>query len=621
VCVRARCVCVCVQRASSMGLISLLAGVLCRYNWGVEILHGAGIACVGQNCPTILPVLATAASTFNRSAWHAMGAVISTEMRAANNAGGITRPGSTDPVGLNGWGPNINIARDPRWGRELEVPTEDPTLAGVLAAAMTRGIQQGDDLRFVKLLGALKHFTAYSMENSDGMDRQGFSPNISKHDMGDTYLPAYRIGIVEGGALGMMCSYTTVNGTAMCESVEWQQQWAREKLGFQGNIVTDCKALSMGPPSPESKMDAPHNAALALAAGTDLNCGDGFDGKAHGYTAAGDAVKQGLATEAQLDAVVGRSLGLRMRTGMFDPLDDQPYTKIAIHMLGASEHHDLAEEVAAQGLVLLKNPQMISTDSGSSSSSTSTTASRVLPLAKGKKTAVIGPHATAQRQLLGSYFTMACPLPTACPNTHDNSTHNSSNNNVCPHGSANFPCPSDSRFCMLDWSCITSPFQAISHASSSGSGITTTASGCRNGVDCVDTSLFAEAVATAKAADQIVVVLGLSANIETEGRDRTNTTLPGVQEDLALAMLALNKPTVVVLLNGGIVSVDRLAAASANCAIVEAFYPGVRGGEVRVTTGSQSAAVSKRTRLLVAPFLSSVSLLPAQTARFILSTR
>jgi beta-D-xylosidase 4 len=424
---------------------------------------------------------------------------------------------------------------------------------------MTRGIQEGEDPRYVKILGALKHFTVYSMEHSDGSDRGGFSPTISKHDMGDSYLPAYRIGIVEGKALGMMCSYTTVNETAMCESQEWQQQWARQKLGFQGNIVTDCTALNMAAPSPEHSMNAAHNAAAGLKAGTDLNCGNGWDGKAHGYTAAGDAIKQGLATEADLDTVVGRSLGLLMRTGLFDPLDDQKYTKIGVEQLGAPHHHALAEEVAAQGLVLLKNDG-------------------TLPLKKGKHTAVIGPHAHAHRQLLGSYFTMACPLPKTCPKKFDPSTHNSSNAGVCPHGSANYPCPGDTSHCMLDWSCATSPTEAIA-AIAGTSAITTSAIGCKNGVDCVDDSLFAEAIRVAQAADQVVVMLGISSNIESEGRDRSNTTLPGKQEELALKMLALGKPTVIVLLNGGIVSTDRLAVASAKCALVEAFNPGIRGGE------------------------------------------
>lgn len=530
------------------------------YNWGIEILHGAGIACIDSHCPTILPVLANAAASFNRSAWHGMGAVISTEMRAANNANGITRPGSTDPVGVNGWGPNINLLRDPRWGRALEVPTEDPRLAGHLAAAMTHGIQEGEDPRYVKLLGALKHFTVYSMEHSDGSDRGGFSPTISKHDMADSYLPAYQIGIQQGKSLGMMCSYTTVNGTAMCESHQWQQKWARQKLGFQGNIVTDCTALNMAAPSPEHSMDAAHNAAAGLKAGTDLNCGNGWDGKAHGYTAATDAVRLGLATQAELDTVVGRSLGLLMRTGLFDPLDKQIYTKIGVEQLGAPEHLALAEEVAAQGLVLLKSPQ------------------GVLPLQKGKRTAVIGPHANAHRQLLGSYFTMACPLPKSCPRSFDPSTHNSSNSDVCPHGSANYPCPGDSSHCMLDWSCVTSPADAIAAVGGTGAS-TTSAMGCKNGVDCVDDSLFAEAIRVAQAADQLVVMLGISANIESEGRDRSNTTLPGLQEELALKLLALGKPTVVVLLNGGIVSTDRLAMASSKCALVEAFNPGIRGAE------------------------------------------
>ena len=263
------------------------------------------------------------------------------------------------------------------------MPTEDPLLAGKLAAAMTRGIQEGEDPRYVKLLGSLKHFSVYSMESSAGSQRFGYAPTISKHDMADSYLPAYALGIREGGALGMMCSYTSVNGTAFCESAEWQQQWARQKMGFEGNIVTDCGALSMPKPSAEGSMDAAHNAAKGLAAGTDLNCGNGFDGKQHGYTAVAAAISSKLATEAQLDEVVGRSLGLRMRTGAFDPLEGQIYTKIPVSQLGAQAHHELAEDIAAQGLVLLANP------------------GGVLPLSLHKKTAVIGPHAKADRQLLG----------------------------------------------------------------------------------------------------------------------------------------------------------------------------------------------------------------------------
>jgi hypothetical protein len=149
-------------------------------------------------------------------------------------------------------------------------------------------------------------------------------------------------------------------------------------------------------------------------------------------------LKQGLIQEEQLDTIVGRSLGLRMETGMFDSPEQNPYAKIPLEMLGAEAHHDVAEQVASQGLVLLKNPLR----HGSS-------ALKVLPLMKGRKTAVIGPHSHAERQLLGSYFTMACPLPTKCPKK----------DRGCPHGSANYPCPNPllHSFCMLDWSCVPSP--------------------------------------------------------------------------------------------------------------------------------------------------------------------
>ena len=242
----------------------------------------------------------------------------------------------------------------------------------------------------------------------------------------------------------------------------------------------------------------------------------------------------------------------------------QQYTKIPLEMLGAKAHHDLAEDVASQGLVLLQNPPHPATKQQ---------AKPVLPLATGLKTAVLGPHAKAERQLLGSYFSVACPLPATCPKVTKG----------CPHGSANAHCSgADKEWCALDWSCATSPFAAISALS--GAARVTSAPGCSDGVPCtkdLQHHSFAEAIAVAKAADQLVIMLGISSNIETEGHDRTNTTLPGMQEELALQLLALNKPTVVVLLNGGIVSVDALLAKALPSnppAIVEAWNPGIRGG-------------------------------------------
>lgn len=271
-----------------------------HYNWGVEDLHGAGISCVNgsdgkMHCPTIFPTLNVLGGSFNQSLWEMVGTVIGTEVRAANNAGADrgrhpTPPGEpnvNDPIGVNGWGPNLNIARDPRWGRNEEVPSEDSFLAGKLGAAMTRGIQ-GDTLtgtksKYVLCLGALKHVTAYSLENwhddtggarnGTKYNRMGFDANISRHDLAETYLEQFRIAISESNPLGMMCSYTAINGTASCENAKLLTTWARDSLNFEGNVVTDCGALKM----PSEPKDTTVSSAAALNAGTDLNCGAVYD--------------------------------------------------------------------------------------------------------------------------------------------------------------------------------------------------------------------------------------------------------------------------------------------------------------------------------------------------------
>ena len=202
----------------------------------------------------------------------------------------------------------------------------------------------------VKLLASIKHFSVYSMEGSDGASRQGFDPNTTLRDMAESYLPAFRAAISEGGALGMMCSYTSVNGTAFCESKQWLQHWARDKHGFAGNVVTDCGALNM--PGPEAAVgDNAHNAAKALRAGVDLNCGQPW-----AYKDLGSAINQSLVDAVTLDESVARSLALRLRTGMFDPVAQQPYAHLGLADFGSAAHHALAYDVATRGLVLLQNP-------------------------------------------------------------------------------------------------------------------------------------------------------------------------------------------------------------------------------------------------------------------------
>jgi beta-glucosidase-like glycosyl hydrolase len=301
-----------------------------QYEWGVEDDHGAGTACFQDvhgawHCPTIFPTLSIVGASFNESLFYHVGSVIGREMRAANNAGATrarhARPGeplaaANLPIGVNGWGPNLNLQRDPRWGRNSEVPSEDSYLAGKVGGAMTRGIQQLDSNgKFVLLLGALKHVTAYSLENWEDdtggpnhgrkYSRFGFDGIVSRRDLAENYLEQYRLAISEGNALGMMCSYSAINGTASCENAKLLSTWARGSQGFEGNVVTDCGALSMA--------SEPNNTAVsaadALNAGTDLNCGKVY---AHGVA---NAISQGLTSSARLNATVERSFRLLMRAG------------------------------------------------------------------------------------------------------------------------------------------------------------------------------------------------------------------------------------------------------------------------------------------------------------------
>ena len=171
---------------------------------------------------------------------------------------------------------NLNIARDPRWGRNSEVPSEDSYLAGKVGAFMTKGIQGDPSDKYVLLLGALKHVTAYSLENwlddTDGPNhgkkysRFGFNANLSRHDLAETYLEQYRIAITESNPLGMMCSYSAINGSASCENAALLKTWARDTLHFEGNVVTDCGALQMT----SEPSDPADSAAAALNAGTGI---------------------------------------------------------------------------------------------------------------------------------------------------------------------------------------------------------------------------------------------------------------------------------------------------------------------------------------------------------------
>ena len=545
------------------------------YNWAIEDLHGAGTACLNTtgsdgatawHCPTIFPTLNVLAASFNDSVWYGAGEVIGVEVRAANNAG-ATRARHADPgehfhtnprIGVSAWGPNLNIARDARWGRNTEVPSEDPLLAGKVGAAMTRGIQGqkagAPQPKYITCLGALKHVTAYSLENwrddtggpnnGTAYNRMGFDATIARRDMAETYLEQFRIAMTEAEPLGMMCSYTAINGSAACENGHLLTTWARGSQGFQGNVITDCGALKM----PSEPKDHVVSAAAALNAGTDVDCGAVFS------TSLLAALASNQTAVELLDASVERSFGLLMRAGYFDPLEDLAAAGLDFppQAMGTAASHALARDAALQGLVLLRNE----------APNPPKPEAKALPLRRGVKTAVLGPLANITLLMMARYYDAVCagPLNTSLPWSHGER----------PSG------------------CIVSPLAAITaHAGAGGADLITHASGIdcpddRPGSHCLQsdsTAGFASATAAAADAEQVVVFVGIDEYDECEGKDRQQLELPGAQPALLAAIRAAVKPgvpVVVVVLNGGAIAMDYAGVADA---VVEAFFPGIEGAD------------------------------------------
>ncbi len=340
------------------------------YNWWNEALHGvarAGIA-------TVFPQAIGLAATWDVPHMHRVATAISDEARAKHHES--LRKGQRGIYeGLTFWSPNINIFRDPRWGRGMETYGEDPYLTGELAVAFIRGMQ-GDDPTYLKTVATAKH---YAVHSGPEPDRHAFDAVVGEAELREIYLPAFRASVVEGGAESVMCAYNRFRGDPACASPELLQEILREEWGFGGYVVSDCWAIMDFYTTHKVVASQAEAAAMALAAGTDLNCGVSFASLA-------EAVGRGLATEAQVDTALRRLLAARFRLGMFDPPERVPWAQIPYRVNDSPEHRALALETARKSMVLLKN------EGG------------LLPLSREVGTlAVIGPNADDVEVLLGNY--------------------------------------------------------------------------------------------------------------------------------------------------------------------------------------------------------------------------
>ncbi|WHZ20375.1 MAG: beta-glucosidase [Rhodanobacteraceae bacterium] len=339
------------------------------YTWWNEGLHG--LARGGY--ATVFPQAIALAATWDPALLQQVGTVVSTEARVRFNAVGRNNAHGRYQ-GLTIWSPNINIDRDPRWGRGQETYGEDPYLTGRLAVAFVRGIQ-GDDPAHPRAIATPKHFAVHS---GPEFGRHGFDVDVSPHDLEATYLPAFRAAVTEGHAGSVMCAYNALHGTPVCADKDLLATTLRDDWGFKGYVVSDCDAIDDMTQFHHYRPDDAQSSAAAITAGTDLDCGDA-------YASLGDAVRKGYVKESVLDTALVRLFAARYRLGIMGDDDDGTYAHIGLDQIDSTVHRKLALQAALESLVLLKN------------------AHATLPLRAGTRIAVIGPDANTVETLEANY--------------------------------------------------------------------------------------------------------------------------------------------------------------------------------------------------------------------------
>ena len=340
------------------------------YDWWNECLHG--VARAGR--ATVFPETIGMAATWDTGFLFRAATAISDEARAKHHE--FVRRGKRGIYqGLTFWTPNINIFRDPRWGRGMETYGEDPYLTGRMAVEFIRGLE-GDDPKYLKTVATAKHFAVHSGPEST---RHVFDARVSETDLRDTYLPQFEMAVKDGGAFSVMCAYNRVDGLPACANPPLLENILRKEWGFPGYVVSDCGAVGDIYQGHKTAKNAAEGVAMAVKAGTDLDCGLEYENVV-------PAVRQGLLAEKDVDTALRRLLRARFKLGMFDPPEMVRWAQIPYSVNDSPEHRELALEAARKSIVLLKN------EGG------------LLPLDRNMKTiAVIGPNADSVEMLLGNY--------------------------------------------------------------------------------------------------------------------------------------------------------------------------------------------------------------------------
>ena len=475
------------------------------YNWWNECLHGVA----RQGCATVFPQAIGLASSFNTDLMYKVATAISDEARAKYNE--FKRFGGTEQYqGLTFWSPNINIFRDPRWGRGHETYGEDPYLTGRMGVAFIKGLQ--GEGKYRKLDATIKH---YAVHSGPEYERHGFDAVVSKKDLYETYLSAFKYCIDNADPSAVMGAYNRVNGEACCASKTLLQDILFSEFGFKGYVVSDCGAIRDIHAGHKITSCEAESVALALNNGCHLNCGDA-------YLSLYDAYEMDLITEETITEAVTKLFEARFRLGMFD--DDCEYDKIPFEVVECDEHTALNRKMATEGIVLLKN-------------------NGILPLDKGKyKTiAVIGPNSDRFSVLIGNYNGNPSKYWTPLRGIQD----------------------------AFDGKVL---FAAGCHPTDVGSSMW---SGypLREGIICAskaDLVIMCMGLNPGMEGEE-----GDAYNGDVAG-DKKDIELPESQRKLFDEVIKLGKPTIFVNISGSCVS---LCEQDEKCdAVIQCFYPGAEGG-------------------------------------------
>ena len=349
-----------------------------EYNWWNECLHGTARA--GK--ATVFPQAIGMAASFDADLLFRVAMAISDEARAKHHKA-VRLGNRAQFFGLNFWSPNLNLFRDPRWGRGQETYGEDPYLAGRLGVAFIKGLQ-GNHSKYRKLDATAKHFAVHSGPEPL---RHGFNAVVSPRDLRETYLPHFQAAMQEGKVAAVMGAYNRTNGEPCCASPTLLQKILREEWAFDGYVVSDCGAIDDFHVHHKVTRTAAESAALAVKSGCDLNCGCT-------YCKLEEAVMLGLLTGEDLNRALRRLLTTRFKLGMFDPEKNVPWSKLSPEIVNCGAHRKLARRMAQESLVLLKN-------------------NGVLPLRKNlRHILVVGPNAMDQAVLMGNYNGVAPQMQT-----------------------------------------------------------------------------------------------------------------------------------------------------------------------------------------------------------------